>query len=181
MSKSSDVNKWFNQSVFFISLMYDTSFINPFRFSNRQKHTSRYDLAQSAVYSKNPIIINPFWEKASAETPLKWSIWAAIHEIAVFAKNGIEVRNLLKAKTALLEPAKPIYEVEITDETEAQKKNLNVRNQKKRVAWDYRVQKPEKRASCVTRFLGTRLVQNSATFNKRGQASTCTALLQKSS
>ena len=87
MSKRSDVNKWFNQSVVFISLMYDTSFINPFRFSNRQNHTPRYDLAQSAVYSKNPIIINSFWEKASAETPLKWSIWAAIHEIAVFAKD----------------------------------------------------------------------------------------------
>ena len=85
--------------------------------------------------------INPFWEKASAEPPLEWSKWAAILEMAVFAKAGIEVRNLLRIKPTLFEPAKPIYQVQITGETEAQNKNRDVRNQEKRVGFENLVQK----------------------------------------
>ena len=62
--------------------------------------------------------------------PLEWSKWAAIFEIAVFARDGIEVRNLQGNKPALVEPTEPIYEIEITGETEAQKKNREARNQK---------------------------------------------------
>ena len=50
-------------------------------------------MAQSARYSNNPLNINPFWGKASAEPPLEWSKRAAIFELAVFAKDGIEVGN----------------------------------------------------------------------------------------
>ena len=80
-------------------------------------------MAQPAGYSKNPLNINPFWEKASAEPPLEWSKWAAILEMAVFAKDGNEKWNLLRARPTLVEPAEPVYEVEITGETEAQRKN----------------------------------------------------------
>ena len=93
-------------------------------------------MAQPAGYSKNPLNINPFWEKASAEPPLEWSKRAAILEMAVFAKDGIEVRKLLRTKPPLVEPSEPIYEVEITGETEAQRKNRDVQNQEKRVGWE---------------------------------------------
>ena len=96
-------------------------------------------MAQSAGYSKNPLIINPFWERASAESPLEWSKWAAILEMAVFAKDGIEIRNLLRARPTLVEPAEPVYELEITGETEAQRINREVRNQEKRVGWENHV------------------------------------------
>ena len=56
-------------------------------------------------------------------------------EMAIFAKDGIEVRNLLRARPHLIEPAEPVYELEITGETEAQRKNREVRNQEKRVGW----------------------------------------------
>ena len=56
--------------------------------------------------------------------------------MAKFAKDGIEVRNLLRARPHLVEPSEPVYEVEITGETEAQRKNREVRNQEKRVAWE---------------------------------------------
>ena len=46
--------------------------------------------------------------------------------MAVFAKDGIEVRNLLRTKPPLVEPSEPIYEFEITGETEAQRKNRDV-------------------------------------------------------
>ena len=96
-------------------------------------------MAQSAGYSKNPLIINPFWERASAESPLEWSKWAAILEMAVFAKDGIEIRNLLRARPTLVEPAEPVYELEITGETEAQRINREVRNKEKRVGWENHV------------------------------------------
>ena len=56
-----------------------------------------------------------------------------------FAKDGIEVRNLLRARPQLVEPSAPVYEVEITGETEAQKKNREVRNKEKRVGWENHV------------------------------------------
>ena len=95
-------------------------------------------MEQSAGYSKNPLNINPTWERASAEPPLEWSKWAAILVMAAFAKDGIEIRNLLRARPTLVEPAEPVYELEIAGETEAQK-NREVRNQEKRVGWENHV------------------------------------------
>ena len=88
-------------------------------------------MAHPPGFSKNPLNMNPFWERASAEPPLEWTKWAAILEMAVFAKDGIEIRNLLRAKPPLVEPSEPLYEVEIVGKTEAQKKNRDVRNQEK--------------------------------------------------
>ena len=59
--------------------------------------------------------------------------------MAIFEKDGIELRNLLRARPALVEPPEPVYKVEITGETEAQKKNREVRNQEKRVGWENHV------------------------------------------
>ena len=101
----------------------------------------RYDIAQSAGYSKNPLNINPFWLKASAEPRLERSKWAAIFEMAVFAKDGVEVRNLQRNKPQLVEPTEHIYEVKTNGETEAQNKNQEVGNQEKRVGWENHVVK----------------------------------------
>ena len=62
-------------------------------------------------------------KKKSVKLPLEWSKWAAIHDMMALAKDGIEVRNLLRVKPPLVEPAQPIYEQEIPGETEAQRKN----------------------------------------------------------
>ena len=108
-------------------------------------------MAQSAGYSKNPLKINPFWEKASAKPLLEWSKWAAILEMAVFAKGGIEIRKLLRNKTELVEPAVPTYEAKITGETEARRKNRDVTNQEKRVGGESRVRKArEKGVLCIS-------------------------------
>ena len=127
-------------------------FINPFGFSRKDIHTQRYDTAQSAGYSKNPLNTNPFWEKASAELPLEWSKWAAILEMAVFAKGGIEVRNLLRTQPPLVDPSKSICEVEITGKTEAQRKNRNVRNQEKQVGWENHVLKAREKGVLCNSF-----------------------------
>ena len=45
-------------------------------------------------------------------------------------------RNLLRARPTLVEPSEPVYEVEITGETEAQRKNREVRSEEQRVGWE---------------------------------------------
>ena len=79
-------------------------------------------MAQPPGFSKNQLNINPFWERESAEPPLEWTKWAALLEMAVFAKDGIEVRNLLRKRPPLVESSEPVYEFEITGETDAQRK-----------------------------------------------------------
>ena len=86
---------------------------------------------------KKPLNINLIWERASAEPPLEWTKWAAILEMTVL--KWIEIRNLLRAKPTLVDPAEPVYEVEIQGETDAQRKNREVRNQEKRVGWENHV------------------------------------------
>ena len=72
--------------------------------------------------------------------------------MAIFAKDGIEVRNLLTARPTLVEPSEPVYEVEITGETEEQKKNREVRNQKKRVGWENHVIKAREKGVLCNSF-----------------------------
>ena len=112
----------------------------------------RYDIAQPAGYFKNPLNINPFWEKASFEPPLEWSKWAANVEMAIFAKDGIEVRNLSRARPTLFEPSEPVYEVEITGETDAQRKNREVKNPEKRVGWENHVIKAREKGVLCNSF-----------------------------
>ena len=62
-------------------------------------------------------------------------------ELAVFAKDGIEFQNLLREKPEVTSFTEPILELEIQGEIEAQRKNREVRNQEKNVAWEHRCQK----------------------------------------
>ena len=56
--------------------------------------------------------------------------------MAVFAKDAIKNRNLLlRDKPEFVDPTELVLEVEITGETEAQRKNRESRNQEKRVRW----------------------------------------------
>ena len=66
---------------------------------------------------------------------MEWSKSEAIMEMAVFAKDRIEVRNLYRDNPAITVPAKPTNEMEITRETEGQKKNGNISNQEKNGGW----------------------------------------------
>ena len=109
-------------------------------------------MAQSSGFSKNPLNINPFWERASAEPPLEWTKWSTILEMAVFAKDGIEIRNLLRTRPQSVETSEPVYEVEITGETEAQRKNREVRNQEKRVGWENHVIKAREKGVLCNSF-----------------------------
>ena len=93
MSKSSDANLGFQKTA--VSSHSHQDYVYPSdRIPYTHFHTCRYDMVQSAGFSKNPLNNNPFWEKASAEPPLEWSKWAAIFEMAALSKDRIEERNL---------------------------------------------------------------------------------------
>ena len=109
-------------------------------------------MAQPPGFSNNPLNINPFRERALAEPPLEWTKWAAILEMAVFANDGIEIRNLLRSKPPPAEPSEQIYEVDIPGETKAQKKNPNIHNQKKRVGWENHVIKAREKGVLCNSF-----------------------------
>ena len=79
-------------------------------------------MVQPAGYKK-PLNILHFWQKASTEPPPEWSKRVAMIELAAFAKHGIEVRNLPRTKSPIIDPTKPRYEIEITGETEEQKRS----------------------------------------------------------
>ena len=70
----------------------------------------------------------------------------------MFAKDGIEVRNLLRALQRLVEPSEPVYEVEITGETEAKRKNREVKKQEKRVGWENQVIKAREKGVLCNSF-----------------------------
>ena len=72
--------------------------------------------------------------------------------MAVFAKDGIEIRNLLRTRPQIIEPSEPVYEVEITGETEAQRKNREVRNQEKGVGWENHVIKAREKGVLYNSF-----------------------------
>ena len=71
---------------------------------------------------------------------------------AVFAKDGIEVRDLQRNRPPLVEPTEPINEVEINGETDAQRKNREVRNKEKRVGWENHVVKAREKGVLCNSF-----------------------------
>ena len=89
-------------------------------------------MAQPAVY-KIPLSIPPFWQKATPEPPMEWPKWTVMMEMAVLAKDGKEVRTLLRARPRIKEPTEPIYELEVNNETEIEKRKRDLQNKEKKV------------------------------------------------
>ena len=54
-------------------------------------------MAQSALKDsgKSPLGIQPFWEKATLEPPLRWEYWRTQLKLAILAREGIVVDILL--------------------------------------------------------------------------------------
>ena len=70
-----------------------------------------YDMAQSATQKRTPLGIEPFWEKPSADPPLKWEKWQMQAKLALLAKENIALDTLLEPKPETVQlPLEPIYE-----------------------------------------------------------------------
>ena len=97
-------------------------------------------MAQSAAvtFARSPVGIPFFWE-SGMEPLVEWPIWAATLKLPIMAKNSINVDSLLKQKPEIKDltyPAEPIYEPPTENKTQAQHKERDLRNNKRKVDWD---------------------------------------------
>ena len=98
-------------------------------------------MAQSATavsIARSPVGIPFFWE-SGLEPPVEWLIWAATLKLAIMAKNSKNVDSLLKHKPDrkdLTYPTEPTYEPPTENETQAQHRERDLRNSKRKVDWD---------------------------------------------
>ena len=70
---------------------------------------------------------------------MEWPIWAATLKLAMMAKNSINVDSLLKHKPDtkdLTYPIEPTYEPPTENDTQAQHRERDLRNNKRKVDWD---------------------------------------------
>ena len=53
-------------------------------------------MAQSAAESKKTLLhVDEFWEKPTATPPLTWDVWTQQWKLALLAKEGTQLENLL--------------------------------------------------------------------------------------
>ena len=78
-----------------------------------QLATLSYNMAQSALKDsgESPLGIQPFWEKATLEPPLRWEYWRTKPKHAILAREGIVVDLLLAdPPDHVVLPPEPAYE-----------------------------------------------------------------------
>ena len=103
-------------------------------------------MAQSAADSKKtPLHIEAFWVKPTATPPLTWDKWTQQWKLALLAKEGIQLDNLLEndPPATVTYPPEPTYEEPVENHTQATERDRKVRNQQLKVNWQNRFKKVE--------------------------------------
>ena len=99
-------------------------------------------MAQSALKDsgKSPLGIQPFWEKATLEPPLRWEYWRTQLKLAILALEGIVVDLLLAdpPKHVVL-PPEPAYEDAVENPTAQSERDRSIRNEQAKTAWKNRL------------------------------------------
>ena len=97
-------------------------------------------MAQSAAESKKtPLHVDVFWEKPTATPPLTWDKWTQQWKLALLAKEGIQLDNLLNdPKTVVTYPPEPTYEEPVENHTQATERDRKIRNQQLKRNWQSR-------------------------------------------
>ena len=66
-------------------------------------------MALSATQKRTPLGIEPFWEKVSADPPLKWEKWQMQAKLALLAKENIALQILLESEPENVQlPIEPV-------------------------------------------------------------------------
>ena len=95
-------------------------------------------MAQSALKDsgKSPLGIQPFWEKATLEPPLRWEHWRTQLKLAILARKGIEVDLLLADPPEnVILPLEPAYEDAVENPTAQSERYRRTRNEQAKTAW----------------------------------------------
>ena len=93
-------------------------------------------MAQS-VMARSPLGVNFFWDKGH-QPELDWDKWISTVKLAIMVKDNIQVEKLLQPKPEIEDldyPAQPPYEPAQADETTAERRQREQRNQKGRTDW----------------------------------------------
>ena len=99
-------------------------------------------MAQSATQKRTPLGIEHFWEKPSADPPLKWEKWQMQAQLALLAKENFALDTLLEPKPETVQlPLEPIYENTITGSSAQSERERLARNAQLKMNWENRCQK----------------------------------------
>ena len=99
-------------------------------------------MAQSATQKRTPLGIEPFWDKPSADPPLKWEKWQMQAKLAFLAKENITLDTLLEPKPETVQlPLEPIYEDTITGSSAQSERERLARNAQSKMNWENRCQR----------------------------------------
>ena len=98
-------------------------------------------MAQSATQKRIPLSIEPFWDKPSADPPLKWEKWQMQAKLTLLAKENITLDILLEPKPETVQlPLEPIYEDTITGSSAQSERERLARNAQSKMNWENRCQ-----------------------------------------
>ena len=99
-------------------------------------------MGQSATLKRSPHGIEPFWEKPSADPPLKWEKWQMQAKLALLAKESLALDILLETKPEAVQlPVEPIYENTITGSSAQSERERLARNAQLKMNRENRCQK----------------------------------------
>ena len=89
-----------------------------------------YNMAQSAAdCEKTPLHIEAFWEKPTATPPLTWDKWTQQWKLALLAKEGIQLDNLLNdPPSTVTYPPEPTDDEPVENHTQATERDRKVCN-----------------------------------------------------
>ena len=95
-------------------------------------------MAQSALKDSDnsPFGIQPFWEKATLEPPLRWEYWRKQIKVTILARKGIVVDLLLADPPEhVILPPEPAYEDAVESPTAQSEPDRRTRNEQAKTAW----------------------------------------------
>ena len=99
-------------------------------------------MAQSATKERALLGIEFFWEKSTLEPPLRWDRWQITLKLAIMAKEGISIDNLLEdPPNRVTLPPETIYEDDVENSTAQSKRDRRIRNEQLKNLWLNRCQK----------------------------------------
>ena len=86
-------------------------------------------MVQSALKERALIGIEPFWEKPTLETTLRWDRWQILLKLAILAKEGISIDTLREdPPDKVIFPPEPIYKNNVENRTTLSERDRKTSN-----------------------------------------------------
>ena len=101
----------------------------------------RHDVVSSPI-PQGPLSIEPFWERATSDPPIRWEKWRIQVKLAIVARENITLDTLLQPKpTHVRLLVEPKNEMAIEDATEQTDRDGQIRNSQLKLQWELNCQK----------------------------------------